>query len=131
VFIVHGHQVWSGAVAAGVIALKQSMPEAWLPTSHALQETFGHIGREADSLTAAALNISRADMHGVMSRAADKRIHEADNAGKFFARRSSVKVPESVAGHIRKILGTPDARHHLSASGAGRSGTRSRRAPSS
>jgi formate dehydrogenase subunit gamma len=43
------------------------MPGALLPILHALQETFGYIDREAEQLIADALNISRAEVHGVVT----------------------------------------------------------------
>lgn len=58
---------WSGAVARSVIDEKKAMPGALLPILHALQETFGYIDREAEALVAEALNISRAEVHGVVT----------------------------------------------------------------
>jgi formate dehydrogenase subunit gamma len=58
---------WNGAVARGVIDDKKAMPGALLPILHALQDTFGYIDREAEALIAEALNISRAEVHGVVT----------------------------------------------------------------
>lgn len=64
---------WSGAAARRIIDKKKAMPGALLPILHALQESFGYIDREAEPLIADALNISRAEVHGVISFYADFR----------------------------------------------------------
>ena len=38
-----------------------------LPILHAIQEEFGYIPREAEPVIAAALNLTRAEVHGVIS----------------------------------------------------------------
>jgi formate dehydrogenase subunit gamma len=43
------------------------MPGALLPILHALQEEFGYIDREAEPLIADILNLSRAEVHGVVT----------------------------------------------------------------
>lgn len=58
---------WSGADASRIIDDNKAMPGALLPILHALQETFGYIDREAEALIAEALNISRAEVHGVVT----------------------------------------------------------------
>lgn len=47
-------------------ALRQQ-PGALLPILHALQEEFGYIDKTAVPLIASALNLSRAEVHGVIS----------------------------------------------------------------
>lgn len=64
---------WSGAAARRIIDKKKAMPGALLPILHALQASFGYIDREAEPLIADALNISRAEVHGVISFYADFR----------------------------------------------------------
>ncbi|MBN8964530.1 MAG: formate dehydrogenase subunit gamma [Rhizobiales bacterium] len=58
---------WDIEIARTVIAEHKKMPGALLPILHALQETFGYIDREAEPLIADALNISRAEVHGVVT----------------------------------------------------------------
>ena len=53
--------------AAAVIEAHRGMAGAMLPMLHALQEEFGHVPREAEPLIAAALNLSRAEVFGVIS----------------------------------------------------------------
>lgn len=62
-----GTIAWSSAVARGVIEERKAAPGALLPILHALQETFGYIDREAEVLVAEALNVSRAEVHGVVT----------------------------------------------------------------
>ena len=45
----------------------QHLPGALLPMLHALQEEFGYIDEAAVPLLAEVLNVSRADVHGVIS----------------------------------------------------------------
>lgn len=58
---------WDAQTASTIISDKQSMPGALLPILHALQEEFGYIDREAEPLIADILNLSRAEVHGVVT----------------------------------------------------------------
>jgi formate dehydrogenase subunit gamma len=58
---------WDIDTARAIIAGKQSMPGPLLPILRALQEEFGYIDREAEPLIADILNISRAEVHGVVT----------------------------------------------------------------
>jgi formate dehydrogenase subunit gamma len=58
---------WDGETARTIIAARQSMPGALLPILHALQDEFGCIHREAVPLVAEILNLSRAEVHGVVT----------------------------------------------------------------
>ena len=58
---------WDIDVARTIIAGKQSMPGPLLPILHALQEEFGYIDREAEPLIADILNVTRAEVHGVVT----------------------------------------------------------------
>ncbi|MBP0446910.1 formate dehydrogenase subunit gamma [Roseomonas sp. SSH11] len=58
---------WDGALAAEVIAAHSRLDGACLPILHALQEEFGCIPPEAVPMVAEALNISRAEVHGVVT----------------------------------------------------------------
>jgi formate dehydrogenase subunit gamma len=53
--------------ARAIIGEKKSMPGAMLPILHALQEEFGYIDREAEPVIAEILNLSRAEVHGVVT----------------------------------------------------------------
>jgi formate dehydrogenase subunit gamma len=58
---------WDPERAARRIAELRHLPGAVLPILHALQAEFGYIHRAAVPLIADALNLSRAEVHGVVS----------------------------------------------------------------
>lgn len=58
---------WSADRAAAIIAQHRHRPGACLPILHALQAAFGHVPAAAVPLVAQALNLSRAEVHGVVS----------------------------------------------------------------
>lgn len=61
------YAAWDSETAQNIIARKQAMPGALLPILHALQEEFGCIHREAVPLIAEILNLTRAEVHGVVT----------------------------------------------------------------
>jgi formate dehydrogenase subunit gamma len=58
---------WSPERAKDIISAHLSLEGPLLPILHALQQEFGYLPREALVLVAEALNITRADVHGVAS----------------------------------------------------------------
>jgi formate dehydrogenase subunit gamma len=58
---------WDAETARTLIADKQLTPGALLPILHALQEAFGYVDGEAEPLIAEMLNLSRAEVHGVVT----------------------------------------------------------------
>ncbi|MSO72929.1 MAG: formate dehydrogenase subunit gamma [Rhodospirillaceae bacterium] len=58
---------WDDAEALEIVARHRQMPGATLPILHALQERFGYIGRAAIPMVAEALNLSQAEIHGVVA----------------------------------------------------------------
>jgi formate dehydrogenase subunit gamma len=58
---------WSREHAAAIIEAHCQLDGAALPILHALQREFGYVNREAVPLIAQALNLSRAEVHGVVS----------------------------------------------------------------
>jgi formate dehydrogenase subunit gamma len=60
-------QQWDESEARGIIAAYQNVDGPLLPILHALQETFGAIPDAATALIAQELNLSRAEVHGVIS----------------------------------------------------------------
>jgi formate dehydrogenase subunit gamma len=61
------YESWSSERAAEIIGQHADRPGATLPVLHALQEIFGHVPEEAVPLVAQALNLSRAEVHGVVT----------------------------------------------------------------
>jgi len=64
---LNAYASWDAETARTIIAAKQSMPGALLPILHALQEEFGYIDHDAEPLIADILNITRAEVHGVVT----------------------------------------------------------------
>ena len=58
---------WDAALARGIIAAHAHLEGAALPILHALQDEFGYVPRECDTLIAEAMNLSRAEVLGVIS----------------------------------------------------------------
>ena len=57
---------WDSERAVALIRERQHLPGALLPMLHALQDEFGYVDAEAFPLLAEALNISRAEVVGVV-----------------------------------------------------------------
>jgi formate dehydrogenase subunit gamma len=64
---VTSYAPWDGQTARAIVADKQAVPGALLPILHALQAYFGYIDRQAEPLIADILNLSRAEVHGVVT----------------------------------------------------------------
>jgi formate dehydrogenase subunit gamma len=60
-------QPWSEDIAGQIVARHAKRDGALLPILHDLQAAFGFIPDAAVALVAAALNVSRADVHGVVT----------------------------------------------------------------
>jgi formate dehydrogenase subunit gamma len=60
-------QAWDERRCGDIIAAHAERPGAALPILHALQEAFGHVPRAAVPMVAAALNLSRAELHGIVT----------------------------------------------------------------
>jgi len=61
------YQKWNADVAAQVIGAHVGREGPLLPILHELQETFGYIPEPAVPMVAQALNLSRAEVHGVVT----------------------------------------------------------------
>jgi formate dehydrogenase subunit gamma len=62
-----GYLPWSPERAAELIAERTHLAGACLPILQAIQDSFGHVPDAAVKLVAEALNLSRAEVHGVVS----------------------------------------------------------------
>ena len=58
---------WNETAVRQIITAHQSMPGALLPILHAIQDATGFIPPDSVPLIAAALNLSRAEVHGVIT----------------------------------------------------------------
>jgi len=61
------HTCTATAAVRAVLARRMDEPGALLPILHELQDTLGHIPPDAVQEIAGALNLSRAEVHGVIS----------------------------------------------------------------
>ena len=61
------HQHWDVDRAQSRIQELERLPGALLPILHALQDEFGYVDKAAIPLIASALNLSHAEVHGVLS----------------------------------------------------------------
>ena len=61
------YEPWNATRGAEIIAEHAHLEGATLVILHALQETFGHVPEPAIPMIASALNLSRAEVHGVFT----------------------------------------------------------------
>ena len=61
------YETWSPDRASEIISQHREMDGPLLPILHALQIEFGYVDQAAEPLIAAALNRSRAEIHGVVT----------------------------------------------------------------
>jgi formate dehydrogenase subunit gamma len=64
---MQGGRAWDCERAKEIVAAHQNLAGAMLPVLHALQREFGYVDLQAVPLIAEALNLSRAEVHGVAS----------------------------------------------------------------
>src|ERR1700730_6848063 len=61
------YESWDAERAAEIISKNLAHEGPTLPILHALQEAFGHVPEAAVPILAEALNLSRAEVHGVVT----------------------------------------------------------------
>lgn len=90
-----------------ILARHLGMEGALLPILHAVQAEFGHVPQEALPVIAKAMNISRAEAHGVMSFYHDFRDVPAGRHVLKLCRAEACQAmgADRVADHARKVLG--------------------------
>jgi formate dehydrogenase subunit gamma len=89
---------------------------ALLPILHAIQAEFGYVDREVTDLLAAELNLSRAEVHGVISFYADFRTEPGGSTRLRLCRAEACQAvgAEDLLAHAEAVLGiktgqtTPD-----------------------
>lgn len=62
-----GYEKWSAERAAAIISAHIAREGATLPILHELQAAFGHVPEAAVTMVAQALNLSRSEVHGVVT----------------------------------------------------------------
>lgn len=100
---------WSAEAAARVVAEHSGVRGPLLPVLHALQEQFGYVDPEAVPLVAKALNISRADVHGVLTFYSDFRTTPPGRRSIAVCRGEACQSNggRTLAEHATSSLGVP------------------------
>lgn len=89
--------LWSQEVGLETIRSHADQRGPLLPVLHALQETFGYVDPRAVPLVAKALNVSRADVHGVLTFYSDLR---SSPPGKVRIQVCRGEACQSVGAHV-------------------------------
>ncbi len=102
-----GRTPWDDAQARLLIAANSAGPGAALPMLHALQERFGYIDDSAIPAIAEALNVSKAEIHGVVSFYHDFRRAPVDGATLKLCRAESCPAVgcEDLVAHLSQAHG--------------------------
>jgi formate dehydrogenase subunit gamma len=111
---------WSPEKAVELITAKADMDGALMPILHAINETFGYVPDDAVPLIAGVLNISRADVHGVLTFYHDFRRKPAPKHVVKLCQAEACQARGSAAltAHAESRLGTPiDPHGHANAKG--------------
>lgn len=95
------------ARAEEILARHQGMEGALLPILHAIQEEFGHVPQVVLPVVAKAMNISRAEVHGVMSFYHDFREAPAGRHVMKLCRAEACQAmgADALADHAKRKLG--------------------------
>ena len=94
--------------ALAAIREHKNLPGALLPVLHALMEDFGYIDDDAIPLIAAELNLSKAEVHGVISFYHDFRRDPPGHHTLKICRAEACQAmgSEKLIGHLESRLGT-------------------------
>ena len=106
------------AAVEGVLERHRGRPGALLPILHSLQDSLGHVPQQVLPEVARALNLSRAEVHGVVTFYPHFRSHPAGRRVLQVCRAESCRTMggEQLLEHARARLGC-SAEHHHAADG--------------
>jgi formate dehydrogenase subunit gamma len=112
------YEPWNEVRAEAIIAAHVGEAGATLPILHDLQAAFGCVPAEAVPLVAHALNLTRAEIHGVVSFYHEYRRHKAGRHVLRLCRAEACQALgcESLADHVRSRLNI--AWHETTSDGA-------------
>jgi formate dehydrogenase subunit gamma len=104
---VAAFEPWSRERGAEIVTRESGREGATLPILHALQEAFGYIHAEAIPMIAETLNLTRADVYGVVSFYHDFRHDPPGRHTLKLCRAEACQSlgAESLAAHVRERLG--------------------------
>ncbi|RWN35406.1 MAG: formate dehydrogenase subunit gamma [Mesorhizobium sp.] len=92
---------------AAIIQEMKGLEGPLLPILHSIQEEFGHVPKDALPVIAEALNISRAEVHGVVSFYHDYRSHPAGRHVLKLCQAESCQSmgSDAIAAKLKQLLG--------------------------
>jgi formate dehydrogenase subunit gamma len=104
---VAAYEPWSQERAAGIIAGLADQEGAALPILHQLQKVFGYITTDAVPMIAEALNLTRAEVHGIVTFYHDFRRHPPGRHVLQVCRAEACQAlgADSLARHVRESTG--------------------------
>jgi formate dehydrogenase subunit gamma len=97
----------SEALVRDIVATYRGQRGALLPILHAVQETLGYVPQEAIPVLAEELNLSRADVHGVVSFYHDFRSAPAGRTTVRICRGEACQAvgAERLVSHVQEACG--------------------------
>ena len=103
----NGGAAWDARVIDEIVAGLADKPGALMPVLHAVQERIGYIPPDAVPAIARALNLSRAEVHGVISFYHDFRSERRGRKIIRVCRAESCQAmgADALAAHIQARLG--------------------------
>src|ERR1700753_4249097 len=101
------YEPWNEARGAEIVSEHLKQEGATLPILHALQEAFGYVPEPAIPMVAAALNLSRAEVHGVFTFYHDFRKQPAGRHVLTLCRAEACQAAggDRLAAHAEAKLG--------------------------
>ncbi|MGD0983760.1 MAG: formate dehydrogenase subunit gamma [Acidimicrobiales bacterium] len=98
---------WSQERAVAIVERHRTEPGALMPILHELQDVFGHIEPRAVDVVAAELNLSKADVYGVVTFYKDFRAEPPGRSTVHVCRGEACQSMggERLARHARERLG--------------------------
>lgn len=100
---------WNESLARATIAEHAARQDSLLVVLHALQDAFGHVPEMAIPLIAQTLNLSRAEVHGVVTFYRDfRRVPPARHALRLCRAEACQSMgSEKLAAHLSGVLALP------------------------
>lgn len=100
------YETWSEKRGAEIIEQHAQQAGAALPILHALQETFGYVHADAVKMVASTLNLSRAEVHGIVTFYHDFRSAPAGDHVLKLCRAEACQSmgADALAAHVREKL---------------------------
>jgi len=98
---------WNAAIALEIISARRQEPGALLPILHDLQHAFGYVDQSVIPDIADALNVSRAEVHGVITYYHDFRHQPAGSHVLKICRAEACQAMgcRSLVDHVERVHG--------------------------